>query len=195
MNTVFFDIDTQLDFLYPAGALYVPGAERIVPAVARLNRWAAEHGNTVVSSMDAHAENDLEFRTWPPHCVAGTAGQAKPCGTLLDRRIVIPNTTDSTTGAGAPQIILEKQTTDIFQTHTIQALLEKLHADRYLVYGVVTEICVARAALGLQQTGRPVAIVTDAVESLSADAARRLFDEFTSAGGVLTSVSEVCQGR
>ena len=31
MNTVFFDVDTQIDFLYPAGALYVPGAESIVP--------------------------------------------------------------------------------------------------------------------------------------------------------------------
>ena len=41
MKTVFFDVDTQLDFLYPAGALYVPGAERIVPAIARLNRFAA----------------------------------------------------------------------------------------------------------------------------------------------------------
>jgi len=44
MNTVFFDIDSQLDFLFPAGALYVPGAERIVPAIARLNRFAAAHG-------------------------------------------------------------------------------------------------------------------------------------------------------
>ena len=34
MTTVFFDIDTQIDFMYPAGALYVPGAERIVPVVA-----------------------------------------------------------------------------------------------------------------------------------------------------------------
>src|ERR1017187_7219555 len=33
MKTVFFDIDSQLDFLYPAGALYVPRAERIVPAI------------------------------------------------------------------------------------------------------------------------------------------------------------------
>ena len=43
MRTVFFDIDSQLDFLYPAGALYVPGAERIVPAISRLNRYAAQH--------------------------------------------------------------------------------------------------------------------------------------------------------
>ena len=31
MKTVFFDIDTQIDFVYPAGALYVPGAEHILP--------------------------------------------------------------------------------------------------------------------------------------------------------------------
>ena len=30
MTTVFFDIDTQVDFLYPAGALYVPGARPVV---------------------------------------------------------------------------------------------------------------------------------------------------------------------
>ena len=35
MKTVFFDIDTQIDFLYPAGALYVPGAERILPEIGR----------------------------------------------------------------------------------------------------------------------------------------------------------------
>ena len=77
MKTVFFDIDTQSDFLYPAGALYVPKAERIVPAVARLNRFAAEHGIPVISTVDAHAENDAEFAQWPPHCVAGTLGQRK----------------------------------------------------------------------------------------------------------------------
>ncbi len=41
MKTVFFDVDTQIDFLYPAGALYVPGAETIVDRIAALNRFAA----------------------------------------------------------------------------------------------------------------------------------------------------------
>jgi nicotinamidase/pyrazinamidase len=54
MSAAFFDIDSQLDFLYPAGALYVPGAERIVPAIASLNRYAAAHGIPVVSTTDAH---------------------------------------------------------------------------------------------------------------------------------------------
>ena len=30
MRTVFFDVDTQIDFMFPSGALYVPGAEQIV---------------------------------------------------------------------------------------------------------------------------------------------------------------------
>ena len=77
MKTIFFDIDSQLDFLYPAGALYVPGAEHIVPAIARLNHYAAAHGIPVISTTDAHTENDPEFRDWPPHCVAGTTGQAR----------------------------------------------------------------------------------------------------------------------
>src|SRR6185503_16158116 len=72
---VFFDIDTQLDFLVPGGALYGPGAENLIPAIASLNRYAGEHGIPLVSTTDAHPENAREFREWPPHCVTGTFGQ------------------------------------------------------------------------------------------------------------------------
>src|SRR5215211_5226338 len=98
MKTVFFDIDTQIDFLYPAGALYVPGAEQIVPTVARLNHYAAAHDIPVVSTMCAHSENDPEFRDWPPHCIVGTTGQLKPQSTML---------------SSGRQIILEKQQLDL----------------------------------------------------------------------------------
>ena len=49
MKTVFFDIDTQIDFLFPAGALYAPGAEKIIGTVAKLNHHAAKHRIPVVS--------------------------------------------------------------------------------------------------------------------------------------------------
>src|SRR5579862_3955942 len=101
MKTVFFDVDTQIDFLYPAGALYVPGAERIVTAIARLNHYAAAHGIPLISTMDAHSEDDPEFKTWPSHCVAGCAGQRKPQATLVDK-------------SGGRQIIVEKQALDCF---------------------------------------------------------------------------------
>src|SRR5260370_21673593 len=85
MKTVFFDIDTQIDFLYPAGALYAPGAERIVPAIVRLNQSAP----VLVSTMCAHDENDAEFLQSPPHCITGTTGQLKPQSTLRATRVVI----------------------------------------------------------------------------------------------------------
>jgi len=62
-----------------------------------------------------------------------------------------------------------------------------LNADRYVVYGVVTEICVRFAAFGLLKTGKRVEIVTDAVKALDEAAARKTLSDFTAAGGVLTT--------
>jgi nicotinamidase/pyrazinamidase len=192
MKTVFFDIDTQIDFLYPAGALYVPGAERLAAAFARLNRYAAGHEIPVISTTDAHAENDPEFRDWPAHCVAGTHGQRKPAQTLLDKRVVIPPAPGEYAIEGAGQILVEKQALDLFTNPNLPALLARLNADRYVVYGVVTEYCVRGALLGLLGAGQRVEVVTDAIQSLDEAAGRRTLEEFTAGGGKLTTVAEVC---
>jgi nicotinamidase/pyrazinamidase len=194
MKTVFIDIDTQLDFLYPAGALYVPGAERIVPAIARLNRHAQQRGIPVISTADAHLEDDVEFKTWPRHCVAGTIGQHKADSTLLEKRVVIPNRACDLAGAlsidGAQQIVVEKQTVDAFAATNLSRILDRLAADRYVVYGVVTEICVLHAARGLLKTGKPVAVVTDAIEGLKAEDSKRALEEIRAAGGTLVAVGQ-----
>lgn len=187
MKTVFFDVDTQIDFMYPAGALYAPGAERILPLIARLNQQAADSGAVVISSMDAHSENDLEFREWPPHCVVGTVGQQKPASTLLAKRIVIPTAEVAERIDGYQQILLEKQHLDAFTNSNLRWILEALDADRYVVYGVVTEYCVRLAAFGLLKTGKQVEIVTDAIRSLNESDGARVLHEFTAAGGALTT--------
>ena len=169
MKTVFFDVDTQIDFLYPAGALYVPGAEAILHTIVKLNRIAP----VLISTADAHAENDPEFRHYPPHCIAGTLGQHKPATTLVGQKIV------------------EKQALDCFTVATLPALLRELGANRYVVYGVVTEICVKYAAFGLLKTGARVDIVTDGVKALDAKAAEQMFAEFRAAGGHLSTSEEV----
>jgi nicotinamidase/pyrazinamidase len=169
MKTVFFDVDTQIDFMYPAGALYVPGAESIIHSIARLNRIAP----ALISTADAHTEDDPEFRIYPPHCVAGTLGQHKPAATLVGQRIV------------------EKQALDCFSVPTLPALLSELGAGRYVVYGVVTEICVKYAAFGLLKTGARVDIVTDAVKALDPKAADQMFEEFRAAGGHLSSSEQI----
>jgi nicotinamidase/pyrazinamidase len=175
VKTVFFDIDTQIDFLYPAGALYVPGAERIIPAVAELNRRAP----LVISTMCAHAEDDPEFKIYPHHCVVCTIGQSKPAATLLDK------------SDAARQVILEKQELDCFSNPRLPLMLTEFGAERYVVYGVVTEICVRFAAFGLLKLGQRVEIVTDAVQALDEGAARKMFSEFQAAGGHLTSLGEL----
>ena len=190
---VFFDVDTQLDFLYPAGALYVPGAESIVPQIAALNRYAAGHGIPVVSTMDAHTENDPEFRNWPPHCVAGTAGQQKPAATLLERRASIHSAPETFNLQDAQQILLEKQSVDCFTNANLPALLERLGVQGCVVYGVVTEICVRNAALGLLKSGRQVTLVTDAVRSLDETKCTQFFQEFAAAGGQLATVQQITQ--
>jgi nicotinamidase/pyrazinamidase len=172
MKTVFFDVDTQIDFLYPAGALYVPGSEALVPLIAELNRKAP----TVISTMDAHAEDEAEFQLYPSHCVKGCLGQRKPAATLL----------------GDPkQIFLEKQSVNCFSVATLADLLGELAADRYVVYGVVTEICVKNAAMGLLKTGKRVEIVTDVVKHIGQTNAEQFFADFQSAGGVLVTSAEV----
>ncbi len=179
MKTVFFDIDTQIDFLYPAGALYVPGAERIIPAVAELNR----HAPLVISTVCAHSEDDPEFKLYPHHCVVSTTGQSKPAATLLEK------------SDAARQVILEKQELDCFSNPRLAPLLEELGAERAVVYGVVTEICVRFAAFGLLKRGLRVEVVTDAIQALDDDAARKMFSEFQAAGGHLTTMSAALAGR
>jgi nicotinamidase/pyrazinamidase len=191
MSAVYFDIDSQLDFLYPAGALYVPGAERIVPAIADLNRYAAAHGIPVISTTDAHTENDPEFQVWPHHCVAGTWGQRKAESTLLDRRVIVPNRLCDLAIDGARQIVVEKQTVDVFAAPNLARVVERLGADRYVVYGVVTEICVLFAVRGLLRTGKPVAIVTDAIETLKAADSERALAECRSRGATLVPAAEL----
>lgn len=188
MNTLFFDVDTQIDFMFPAGALYVPGAETILDRVARLNRYAASRGITIISTMDAHSENDAEFKIYPHHCVVDTVGQQKPGATLIENRVVVPN---RPCDLFASQILLEKQTLDCFTNVNLAALLERFGAERYVVYGVVTEICVKLAALGLLKTGKRVELVDDAVRSLNEDDGAKTLGDFAAAGGFLTSANAV----
>lgn len=189
MKTVFIDVDTQIDFLLPAGALYVPGAERLEPALARLTRFAGENSIPVISTTDAHSENDPEFRDWPPHCVAGTLGQGKSKSTLLDRRAVVHVAHGDYRVEDAQQVVIEKQSLNCFTNPNLEAVLNELGAERCVVYGVVTEYCVRFAVEGLLRTDRQVEIVEDAIQTLKFEDGVRALDELVSAGARLANTA------
>ena len=192
-GTVFFDVDTQVDFMLPVGALYVPGAEHLIPALARLAQFARERRIPVISTADAHAPRDPEFQQWPPHCVAGTLGQQKVAETLSPGAVTIPNTGEELPPAWekAPQVIVEKQTLDAFRTHTLSRVLEQRRGSRFVVYGVVTEYCVLCAAQGLLSRGEQIDIVTDAIRAIDSAQGRKVLDDLQAAGARLVSVDEV----
>lgn len=166
--TLYLDVDTQLDFVYPAGALYVPGAEQILPRVAARNREAIEIGAKLVSTLDAHRENDPEFRAWPHHCVEGALGARKPEATLVPGAHFLP-----------------KQSVDCFTNPQLAAWLQEWEIQEALVYGVVTEICVQHAAFGLLARGIQVTVDSQAVKELSTESCHLFFAEVRARGGAI----------
>jgi nicotinamidase/pyrazinamidase len=195
MKSIFFDVDNQLDFLYPAGALYVPGAEDLLPVLAKLTHYAKDNRIQIVSTADAHAEDDVEFAEWKPHCVAGTVGQQKSAATLaIAQPEVLSSRSRSTIAGPSPQIIVEKQHVDCFTNPNLEPLLASMQAERYVVYGVVSEICVRCAVFGLLKTKVRVELVTDAIRHLNQSAYEAMLGEFRSEGGLTVKSDEVLAG-
>lgn len=162
---IFWDVDTQVDFISPDGKLYVPGAEKLIPNWKRLTDFAAQKGILVLGDVDAHRPDDEEFKVFPPHCLAGTPGQRKIPETTLPRQYLIPNRKVELRRdlSAYQQVILEKQTLDVFSNPNLEDLLRLLGPEpEVVVYGVVTECCVDLVARGLLQRGYRVRLVTDA---------------------------------
>jgi nicotinamidase/pyrazinamidase len=105
--------------------------------------------------------------------------------------VIVPSTPGNYSVDGVGQVLLEKQKLDCFTNPNLAGLLNRFAAGRYVVYGVVTEICVRCAAEGLLRTGKPVDLVTDAVMHLQEVARDRLFEEVKARGGRLVSESDL----
>jgi nicotinamidase/pyrazinamidase len=187
-----------VDFILPEGNLYVPGAEKIIPHLKQLTDFAAEKRILVISSTDAHLETDAEFRTYPPHCMVGTEGQKKLPATLISGNYIVPNYPVYLPPdiAQYPQIVVEKQATNVFTNPNLDKLLAKLGKNRRIVlYGVVTEICLGQAASGLIQRGYPVDLVIDAVRSLNEAKGQEIVDYIQRQGGRIATTADVLAGK
>jgi len=179
-------VDTQADFMLPGGKLYVPGAERLLPNIRRLTDAARQGRVFLVSHGCYHTKDDPEFQTFTPHCIKGTEGAAFVPEALTDKVVTVPNEATATLPrdfAHCQQILLEKQTLDIFQSRHVGKLVERFSEDiEFVVFGVVTEYCVRFAAKGLLDRGRRVSVVQDAIETLKAEDGERTVAELQGMG-------------
>ena len=151
-NVVFWEVDCQADFMLPGGNLYVPGAEKLLPNIRRLTDAARQGRIFLVSHGCFHTKNDPEFKQFPPHCVQGTPGAELVPEALAQNVARVPNTAESRLPTDLQyyqQILLEKQTLNIFETRHADELVNRLGSGaEFVVFGVTTEYCVRFAAKG-----------------------------------------------
>jgi nicotinamidase/pyrazinamidase len=192
-SMLFWDVDTQVDFLDAAGRLYVSRGERILPNLRRLTAWAGQHHVPIVASACAHQPGDPELRIYGEHCMVGTPGQQKVPGSLLPNRFVVPNhAIDLPDLRTFQQVIIEKQAFDFASNPNSSEILRQFAgASTVALYGVVTEICVAAAARSLLAAGRRVSLVRDAVAELDAANADAFFVEFSRRGGTVVTIDQL----
>jgi nicotinamidase/pyrazinamidase len=193
-KVVFWEVDTQADFMLPGGKLYVPGAERLLPNIRRLTDAARQGRVFLVSHGCYHTEDDPEFQTFPPHCIKGTKGSAFVPEALTDKVVTVPNEATAVLPRDLSpyqQILLEKQTLDIFESRHADKLVERFGDDvEFVVFGVVTEYCVGFAAKGLLDRGRRVSVVQDAIETLKAEDGQRTVAELQALGARFFTTGE-----
>ena len=208
MKPVLWGVDAQVDFMLPGGRLYVPGAEKIIPNLNRLVEAARQEHVFLISSADAHNLDDPEFREWPPHCIKGTPGAELIPEARAARYLVIPNQQEFALPRDLgcyQQVILEKNTLDVFDNPNTDVLLSRLSVLRqrnaasaansdarpdFLVFGVVTEFCVLRAVDGLLRRGHAVSIIKDAIQSLDQKKGSEILRELQSRGAQLITTDE-----
>ena len=203
MSAVFWDVDTQTDFMTPDGKLYVPGAEAIAPNLARLTDYAHAHGIRIIASADDHVEDHEEIsatpdftHSFPPHCLRGSAGQRRIPETALSNPLVIePDGPPPKLAAHAGDILFHKHHFDVFTNPHVSPVIEALRVEDITLYGVALDVCNRYAVEGLRRHHPQITVrvVADAVQALNPAKGEELLDAWGRQGVIVTSTIDVVQ--
>jgi nicotinamidase/pyrazinamidase len=205
-RVIFWDVDTQYDFMRAAGRLYVPEAEAIIPSLQGLTDYAHRHGIPIVASADAHAASDPEISdapdwktTFPPHCLRGSSGARKIPETALRNPLVIGPARVRTMALAdrvrqhGGDILFLKQRFDVFTNDNVLTVLDVLAPQDVVLYGVALDVCVKAAIEGLlaRRSRTRLFAVTDAMKPIDRDGAEHLLREWGEEGVRLVSTREI----
>lgn len=142
-------IDMVRGFLEEGYPLYLgPEARRIIPEVAKLLEAETARGSHILYLCDNHAPDDLEFRMFPRHCVAGTPETE-----------VIPELKK------CPGEYLPKRRFSAFYDTRLGERLAQFKPDKIIVVGVCTDICVMHTVADARNRDYPVEVPAHCVAS------------------------------
>ena len=180
MKTIFWNVDTQYDFMKPEGKLYVTGAEAIEPNLVKLTQLAEVNKIKVVNTGDWHnpdseelSDNPDFMNTFPQHCMANSPG-AKFIPATNPKNPYIINWEDKDIDAERVlqerNILLYKDAFNVFEgnphANRIVELFKSNRVERAIVYGVATNVCVDFAVNGLLERKVQVYVPIDAIKEL-----------------------------
>ncbi len=169
-------IDMLRGFLEKGYPLYCGGrARRIIPNIQRLLEQELAQGSKVFFICDCHTPDDPEFEMFPPHCIEGTA-EAE----------VIPEL------AKYSGEVIPKQRYSAFFETTLEERLNSLKAEKLIVCGVCTDICVLHTVADARNRGYEVEVPVDCVASFDEAAHRFALEHMEKTlGAKLTSVGHI----
>jgi nicotinamidase/pyrazinamidase len=179
-NILFWNIDTQIDFMEPGGRLYTSGSEDVIPILEKITLFAKKHRIRVINTCDYHQINSSELssnpdfvNSFPQHCMAGTRGADFIPETAPELPVVIGWEKDVTLSPEIKDeeryrnIILRKDNFDVFKGNPYtDKVLEIINPEIVIVYGVATNIAINKAVIGLVERGKKVFIINDAIKEL-----------------------------
>lgn len=176
---IFWNVDTQFDFISPDGKLYVPGAELLKPKWKKLSELAKRKSLIVVNTCDWHYPDSFELsvnpdfiNTFPPHCMANSIGAEFVEETLPENPLIIDwnksvEVGDLNEKGKYRNYIIRKDAFDVFKGNPFtERILNLLSPKTVIVYGVTTNVCVNDAVIGLSKRVDKVIVVEDAIKEL-----------------------------
>lgn len=204
-QTIFWDVDTQFDFMQPQGKLYVPGAENIINKVSRVRKLALENGYSIIADVDWHSRDNAEISdnpdyklTFPAHCMAGEPGSERVgyVGKLPIEYVEISPMSKSALRKLIDKdqfhIVIRKESIDVFDNPNTDRLIELVRPKAVAVFGVALDFCVRYVLRGLAMYGGiKLFLLEDVVRGLGARPEKELLDEFRQMGVEITKFNDL----
>ena len=177
MDKLLYVTDCQKDFMDETGSLYVNGSVDIKSKIKNVVKTAYNYDMLIIGSMDAHDDEDDEFKIYPKHCVINTEKQDNIPEVMVheDGNIyIVPsngNGIDLNLAEDCWQIFFEKQTYNIWdkekgQPDNLQSLLRYEDVKEIFVIGVLTNVCVLAAVKGFLKRKYKVYVIEDCIKGL-----------------------------
>jgi nicotinamidase-related amidase len=117
------------------GALADKKINKITPVIVNIVKNAISKNLPIIAFKDTHEVDDIEFETYPPHCIKGT----KECD-LIPELKQYENSMK----------LIEKNTTNGFEVEEFRKIVKAYNFKEVVIVGCCTDICVEALATSLK---------------------------------------------